>query len=88
MEDSGIKKKSLATKLVNDNEDKHGYNGEEDGDDEITMIVRKSTKLLRYKKYGGNKKRKKRKVITENYNCPNAKKRPKFDLKKALKTSI
>jgi hypothetical protein len=56
VEDSDIKKKSLAAKLVNDNEDKHRYNGEDDDDDdEITMIVRKSTKLLRYKKYGGNK---------------------------------
>lgn len=33
---------------------KNGYNGEEDDDDEITIMVRKSTKILRYKKYGGD----------------------------------
>jgi hypothetical protein len=49
---SNIKKKSLTLKAINKDEDRNGYNGEEDED--LAVVTRNFTKYLRIKKYGTN----------------------------------
>jgi len=53
VKDSKVKNKSLSLKLINNHEDRNGYDN--NNDDDIVMSVKRFTKFLRNKKYGNQR---------------------------------